>query len=103
MKTTRALIEIATAIMAAPSDRIWGYELAKTSGVRSGALYPILHRMLAEEWLSDGWEENDPARKRPPRRYYELTERGARELGAIVSRAHSEAASRQAREARWAW
>lgn len=57
--------------------RHWGYELGKRAGVRSGALYPILHRMLDHGWLEDGWEETpETQRKRPARRYYELTPDG---------------------------
>ena len=55
-------------------------------------LYPILHRMLDEGWLADGWE--DPAQlggKRPPRRYYELTDEGKVELGALLQEARSDA------------
>ena len=84
-------------IMTRPTDRLWGYELSRQAGVRSGVLYPILHRMLDEEWLTDGWEELDPSvDKRPPRRYYRLTEEGARQLGAVL-----QAAKTDARFARW--
>lgn len=61
--------------------------LSKRAGVRSGVLYPLLSRMLEQGWLSDGWESDDEAIGRPPRRYYELTDRGLRELGAVLDRA----------------
>src|SRR5687768_17219913 len=83
-RRTGALVQVAIALMEEPDDRHWGYELSKRSGVRSGVLYPMLTRMLNDGWLTDGWE--DPATitdKRPPRRYYELTETGKRELGAL--------------------
>lgn len=93
MRHTDALVKVARALCARPSDRHWGYPLTKVTGLRSGALYPILTRMLAEGWLVDGWEEIDPAvAKRPPRRYYELTADGLRELGAVVRRAELEEA-----------
>jgi PadR family transcriptional regulator PadR len=75
-----------------PIGRHWGYELSKRGGVRSGVLYPILHRMLNEGWLVDGWE--DPAdirEKRPLRRYYELTDEGREELGGLIEAARLEA------------
>jgi PadR family transcriptional regulator, regulatory protein PadR len=86
------LIQVALALMEDPTGRHWGYELSKQAGVRSGVLYPILHRMLDVEWLEDGWE--DPAQlkgKRPPRRYYELTDEGRLALGAILQEARNDA------------
>jgi PadR family transcriptional regulator PadR len=91
MRRTRALVDVAIAIMSDPSGRHWGYELTRKSGVRSGVLYPILSRMLAEEWLTDGWEDPATPGGRPPRRYYELTEAGKRELGAVLAAARTDA------------
>jgi PadR family transcriptional regulator PadR len=51
----------------------------------------MLNRMLAEEWLSANWENEAEAIDRPPRRYYELTDSGRRELGAVLARAQSQA------------
>jgi PadR family transcriptional regulator PadR len=80
------------AMMASPSDKHWGYDLTKRAGVRSGVLYPILRRMLDDGWVTDGWEvEADTGGKRPPRRYYELTEKGMSELGALRRTAVSDA------------
>ncbi|WP_255467917.1 PadR family transcriptional regulator [Plantibacter sp. M259] len=69
---------------------IWGYQLSKRSGVRSGVLYPQLDRMLDEGWLKDHWEERQDGQKRPPRRYYTLTDSGRRELGAVAHRIQTE-------------
>lgn len=92
MKVTHSLVQVASAIMDKPNQDLWGYELSRAAGVRSGVLYPILHRMLDEGWLEDGWEEHDPGeKKRPPRRYYRLTETGARELGGILRTAQHDA------------
>jgi PadR family transcriptional regulator PadR len=90
MRTTHALVQLAAALMAAPEDRHWGYQLSKASGVRSGAMYPRLTSMLEEGWLSDGWETREEAGGRPPRRYYRLTEQGKVELGAILARAQQD-------------
>ena len=68
-----------------PAGRHWGYDLSKRAGVRSGVLYPILHRMLDEGWLEDGWEDGvDTGGQRPPRRYYELTPDGHDVIAEIV-------------------
>jgi len=64
--------------------------LSKKSGVRSGVLYPILDRMMGEGWLEYHWEEHAEGKKRPPRRYYTLTDKGRNNLGGVVRRAESE-------------
>ena len=92
MRKTKASVPVAMALLADPTGKHWGYELSKLSGVRSGVLYPMLTRMLDEGWLTDGWE--DPTtivEKRPPRRYYELTDQGRLALGAMLSDARSDA------------
>jgi len=86
VRRTEALIAVATILMSDQRGRHWGYNLSRSSGIRSGVLYPILHRLLDQGWLSDGWEE--PAaggkRKAPPRRYYELTDLGRAELASLL-------------------
>lgn len=92
MRKTHALIQVAQALMADPGGQHWGYDLSKRAGVRSGVLYPVLHRMLDERWIEDGWEERaDITGKRPPRRYYKLTGEGHAELAAILAAARSDA------------
>ncbi len=77
MRKTQALAQVLLAFMDDPTGRHWGYDLSRRAGVRSGVLYPILHRMLDEGWLEDGWEDIAETRGgRPPRRYYELTPDG---------------------------
>jgi PadR family transcriptional regulator, regulatory protein PadR len=93
MRRTYALVQVALALMDDVSGRYWGYELSKRSGVRSPVMYGILQRMLDEGWLTDGWEEQAQAgkAKRPPRRYYELTDPGRIELGALIAEARRDA------------
>jgi len=101
MRKTHALVQVAIELMADPTAKHWGYELGKRAGVRSGVLYPMLTRMLDAGWLTDGWE--DPAtiqEKRPPRRYYELTNEGRLQLGGVVQEARSDARF-QHLQARW--
>lgn len=93
MKITHSLVLVATAILEMDQEtdgRIWGYALSKRSGVRSGVLYPQLDRLLNEDWLDDHWEERAEGQKRPPRRYYTLTEQGRIKLGGIVQQAKAE-------------
>jgi PadR family transcriptional regulator PadR len=92
MRITHTLVQVAIAIMDHRDERLWGYDLSRQAGVRSGVLYPILHRMLDEGWLVDGWEELDPnVDKRPPRRYHELTDEGAEQPGAVLRSAEKDA------------
>jgi PadR family transcriptional regulator PadR len=91
MRTTHALVQTALELMADPDGRHWGYDLGKRAGVRSGVLYPMLTRMLAEGWLTDGWEDPSTLReKRPPRRYYEVTEKGKMCMGALLRNARTD-------------
>ncbi len=93
MRRTYALVQVALALMADASGRHWGYELSKRSGVRSGVMYPILQRMLEQGWLDDGWEDQAQVgrAKRPPRRYYELTDEGKIAIGAVITEARRDA------------
>lgn len=93
MKVTHSLVLVAIAILQMDGEgdgRIWGYALSKKSGVRSGVLYPQLDRMMGEGWLEDHWEEHAEGKKRPPRRYYTLTDAGRDNLGAVKRRAETE-------------
>ena len=83
MKRTAAQIAIARVILDDPHVRHWGYSLRLASGIRSGVMYPILHRWHTAGLLSDGWEDPTEIRGRPPRRYYELTDHGRQELEAL--------------------
>ncbi|AVH24872.1 PadR family transcriptional regulator [Nocardia cyriacigeorgica] len=77
--------------MSDPDARYWGYDLIRRSGERSAVVYPMLTKMLNEGWLTDGWE--DPATltdRRPPRRYYELTDYGRQELGGLLRSARAD-------------
>ena len=104
VRRTHSLVQVALALMADPGGRHWGYDLSKRSGVRSGVLYPALQRMLDEHWLQDGWEDqSEPRPKRPPRRYYELTDKGRAELGALLSAARREVRFRPLVEGAVGW
>lgn len=52
----------------------------------------MLTRMFDEGWLTDGWEDLATIRgKRPPRRYYELTDKGQLALGGLLRKARRDA------------
>jgi PadR family transcriptional regulator PadR len=77
------------ALLDAPSDWQYGYDLSRRTGLPSGTLYPILVRLADRGLLDSHWQ---PAEQpgRPPRHAYRLTAEGARaartELAAASSR-----------------
>jgi len=55
-------------------------------------LYPMLTQMLDEGWVEDGWEDPTTIRqKRPPQRYYQLSDEGRLALGAVLQQARRDA------------
>ena len=63
------------ALIAAPLEWRYGYQLGLELGLRSGSLYPILIRLSDRGLLAATWE-SDPPPGRPPRHLYRLTTRG---------------------------
>ena len=51
--------------------------------VKPGSLFPALHRMEAEGWLSSEWGDSENNRKA---KYYRLTKAGARQLNSEARR-----------------
>ena len=53
--------------------------------MRSGAMYPILTRLLDAGWVPDGWQDTRTLGKgQRPRRFYRLTAEGREMLQALV-------------------
>jgi PadR family transcriptional regulator PadR len=94
MRITHALVQVAMTLLDDDEPRRWGYEISKASGARSGVIYPMLNRMIDKKWLTDGREDalTAAAEGRPPRRYFEVTEQGKREMACLL-----ESAARDAR------
>jgi DNA-binding PadR family transcriptional regulator len=83
MSRTRKLSPQTLAILGAlanrPADWLYGLELAKLTGLKSGSLYPILIRLADRTLLESRWLE--PAeRGRPPRHAYRITAAGLKAL-----------------------
>lgn len=85
MRATYLLFLISKAVLAGPQVT-YGYLLKQATGIPSGALYPRLHQLVAEGWLTEAQPEQvDPVTAgRPPRLYYEVTEQGREKMQAIV-------------------
>lgn len=57
----------------------YGYEIVQllqqsdTLAITEGTLYPLLHRLVKEQFIDSYWQESESG---PPRKYYTLTETG---------------------------
>lgn len=69
-----------------PSDWLYGLELAKLTGLKSGSLYPILIRLADRGLLDSQWlEPTEPGR--PPRHAYRISSAGLQALEAQLKTA----------------
>lgn len=57
-----------------PTDWLYGYELSRVTGLKSGTLYPILMRMEKYALLETRWVTTEEGV--PPRHTYRLTPNG---------------------------
>ncbi|WP_405090645.1 PadR family transcriptional regulator [Micromonospora sp. NBC_01392] len=79
MRLTIPVVKVLSALLTAPDEPRYGLDLMRLTGLPSGTLYPVLHRLRAAGWLAADWEDVDPvAAGRPARRYYRLTGDGIR-------------------------
>jgi PadR family transcriptional regulator PadR len=71
--------QVFAAMMDAPADETYGFELVKATGLPSGSVYPILRRLEDRGWVTSREEVIDPHVRRPRYRiYYRLTAEGRR-------------------------
>lgn len=71
---TIPVAKVLAALLAELDEQRYGLDLMRLTGLPSGTLYPVLHRLSAAGWLDADWEAIDPvAAGRPARRYYRLT------------------------------
>jgi PadR family transcriptional regulator PadR len=68
-------------------DERYGFDLVRALSnadgliVSEGTIYPLLGRLRREHLVATVWRESDTG---PPRRYYQLTERGRSALAAFI-------------------
>lgn len=66
------------ALLADPTQEMYGLQICAAAGLPSGTIHPILARLEGLGWLESWWEDTDPHQQgRPRRRYYKLTQAGA--------------------------
>lgn len=86
LRMTVGVQAVLGALLQRPDAELYGLEIVKASGLEPGTIYPILQRLRGAGWVSDRWEDPEPAHTegRPPRRYYRLTTEGhARAIHAL--------------------
>ena len=92
-------LKVLTALMSTQGREISGSEIAISTKLASGTLYPILFRLEKAGWLNSRWETDDPSQLgRPRRRYYQMTAVGAAKTRMSLREIHS-AIGRRA----WTW
>lgn len=66
----------------------YGFDVIEATGLTSGTVYPALDRLESRGLARSRWEDAEVAHeeKRPPRRYFEITDEGKRELIAALDR-----------------
>jgi DNA-binding PadR family transcriptional regulator len=75
-----------SALLDAPDRWRHGYDLLRSTGLKSGTLYPLLIRLADDGLLEAEWQSPVPP-ARAPRHAYRLTAAGAAFGHALVSRA----------------
>ena len=66
----------------------FGFDIMDATGLTSGTVYPTLDKLESSGLVSSSWEDARIARrdKRPPRRYFDLTQAGAQALATALTR-----------------
>lgn len=78
IRITAQVLKVLGVLMSA-NQEISGAEIARSTGLASGTLYPILIRLERSRWIESKWENGDPRELgRPRRRLYRVTAFGVK-------------------------
>src|SRR5450755_2016846 len=69
-------IQVLTEFLQTPQEWKYGYDMSRSTGLKSGTLYPILMRLAERKLLETSWETAEIGK--PPRHLYRLTPDGLR-------------------------
>jgi DNA-binding PadR family transcriptional regulator len=76
------------ALLAEPTQEMYGLQICAEAGLASGTIHPILARLDGLGWVESRWEDIDSHEEgRPRRRYYQLTKDGAERARIALARA----------------
>ena len=81
------------ALLAEPTQEMYGLQICEQAGLPSGTIHPILARLEeGHGWLTSRWEDINPEEEgRPRRRYYRLTDRGVESARIALAQAATSA------------
>ena len=86
-RMTMATQLVLRALLADPTEELYGSEIGDAAGLMSGTVHPILARLESAGWVESRWEDVDPqVAGRPARRYYRITGEGAQQARAELAR-----------------
>ena len=74
LKLSPQTLLILDAFLDHPAEWKYGYDLSRSTGLKSGTLYPLLMRLAERKLLETAWETGEPGR--PPRHMYRCTPEG---------------------------
>jgi DNA-binding PadR family transcriptional regulator len=83
VRLSRQTLVLLRALLEAPSDFQYGYDLSRRAELKSGTLYPMLMRLNQRHWLETKWEFADALGR--PRYMYRLTTEGRRRARAAIN------------------
>jgi DNA-binding PadR family transcriptional regulator len=85
-RMTAQTLKVLGALMSSGLEMLSGAEIARSTKLASGTLYPILFRLEQAGWLESQWEQDDPHKMgRPRRRLYKITGAGAKNAKAAFT------------------
>jgi PadR family transcriptional regulator PadR len=74
LKLSPQTLLVLDAFLDHPAEWKYGYDLSRSTGLKSGTLYPLLMRLAERKLLETAWETGEPGR--PPRHMYRFTPEG---------------------------
>ena len=76
LRLSSQTLMVLDALLAEPRDWQYGYDISRSTGLKSGTLYPILMRLADRKLLETRCETGEAGR--PPRHMYRFTSEGLR-------------------------
>ncbi len=84
-RLTAQTLKVLTALITSGSSETSGAQIADSTNLMSGTLYPILIRLEEAGWVESRWETEEPSKLgRPRRRFYRVTGIGEMEARAAA-------------------
>jgi len=84
-RVTDATLDVLEVLLHGGAE-LYGLKIAKSAGMPTGSVFPILARLEGCGWVSSEWEAGDPAARGPRRRFYQLSPDGIVQAGELLAR-----------------